>query len=132
MAPLLWMLPLVHVQLHHMVQNKRKRKCVKLFCYCIYIYTSLEVEYLMVRVLILHSERSSSSDNSSNARVVHVVLPIAITWRGIDKPTPKTPFFIQQKKKKKGIYNFILVPPICQSSQRKRKHWIIVQKFNFH
>ena len=85
----------------------------------------------MVRVLVLHPERSGSSDNSSNARVVHVVLPIAITWRGIDKPTPKTPFFIQQKKKK-GIYNFILLPPIRQSSQRKRKHWIIVQKFHFH
>ena len=55
----------------------------------------------MVGVLILHPERSGLSDSSSKTRVVYVVLPIAVTWRGVDEPTPENPFFIQPKKKKK-------------------------------
>ena len=33
-----------------------------------------------------------------------MVLPIAVTWRRVDKPTPETPFFysFSQKKKKKN------------------------------
>ena len=56
---------------------------------------------LMVEVFVLHSEMSGSSDSSNKSCMVHVVLPIAVTWREVDEPTPKTPFFIQQKKKKK-------------------------------
>ena len=55
----------------------------------------------MVRVIILHLERSDSSDSSNKARVIYVVLLIIVTCREIDEPTPKAPFFIQQKKKDK-------------------------------
>ena len=55
----------------------------------------------MVRVIILHLERSDSSDSSNKACVIYVVLLIIVTWREIDEPTPKTPFFIQKKKKDK-------------------------------
>lgn len=51
----------------------------------------------MVGVLVLHPERSGSSDSSSKTYVVHLVLPIAITWREVDEPTLETPFFIQKK-----------------------------------
>ena len=54
----------------------------------------------MVGVLVLHPERSGSSDSFSKTHVVHLVLPIANTWREVDEPTPETPFFIQKKKKK--------------------------------
>ena len=56
---------------------------------------------LMVGVLVLHLERSGSSDSPNKSRIIYMVLPIAITWREVDEPTPKTPVFIQQKKKKK-------------------------------
>ena len=56
---------------------------------------------LMVGVLVLHLERSGSSDSPNKSRIVYMVLPIAVTWREVDEPTPKTPVFIQQKKKKK-------------------------------
>ena len=49
---------------------------------------------LMEGVFILHTEMSDSSDSPNKARVVHVVLPIAVTWCGIDESTPETPFFI--------------------------------------
>ena len=48
---------------------------------------------------------SSSSDSLSTVRVIHVILPITVTWRGVDEPTPKTLFFIQPKKKKKNARN---------------------------
>lgn len=54
---------------------------------------------LIVGVLILYPERSSSSDNPSKTSVVYVILPIIVTWRGVDEPTPETPFFIKEKKK---------------------------------
>ena len=47
---------------------------------------------LIVGVLILYPERSSSSDNPSKTSVVYVILPIIVTWRGVDEPTPETPF----------------------------------------
>lgn len=53
------------------------------------------------RVLVLHLERSDSRDSPSKVHVVHVILLIAVTWRGVDEPTSETPFFIQQKKIKK-------------------------------
>ena len=52
----------------------------------------------MVEVLVLHPERSSSSDSLSKTRVVHMVLPVAVTWRGVDETTPETPLFIKKKK----------------------------------
>ena len=63
---------------------------------------------LIVGVFVLHSERSGSSDNPnkanpSKARVVYVVLPIAVTWHGVDEPTLKTLFFIKPKKKKRFV-----------------------------
>ena len=61
----------------------------------------------MVGVLVLHLERSGSSDSSSKTYVVHLVLPIAITWREVDEPTLETPFFIQKKKNNSEvIYTF--------------------------
>ena len=60
---------------------------------------------LMVRVIVLHSERSNSSDSTNKTRVIYVVLLIIVTWREIDEPTPKVPFFIQQKKYKKEKEN---------------------------
>ena len=56
---------------------------------------------LIVGVLVLHSERSGSSDNPSKARVVYVVLPIAVTWYGVDKPTLKRRHSFSLSKKKK-------------------------------
>ena len=56
---------------------------------------------LMVGVLVLHLEKSSSSDSPNKACVVHVVLSIAVMWHWVDEPTLETIFFIQQKKKKK-------------------------------
>ena len=56
---------------------------------------------LMVGVLILHLERSGLSNSPNKAHVVHVILPITITWHGVDKLTLETPFLIQQKKEKK-------------------------------
>ena len=61
----------------------------------------------MVEVLVLHPERSSSSDSLSKAHVVHMVLSIAVTWRGVDETTPETPLFIQKKKKKNNSVNRI-------------------------
>ena len=55
---------------------------------------------LMVRVIVLHPERSDSSDSSNKDRVIYVVLLIIVTWREIDEPTPKVSFFIQPKKKR--------------------------------
>ena len=55
---------------------------------------------LMVGVLILHPERSGLSNSPNKAHVVHVILTITITWRGVDELTPETPFLIQKKKKK--------------------------------
>ena len=55
----------------------------------------------MVRVLVLHPERSCLSDSLSKTRVIHVVLLIAITWRGVDEPTLETPFLFRKRKEKK-------------------------------
>ena len=55
----------------------------------------------MVGVLVLHPEMSSSSDSPYKARVVYVVLLIAITWRRTNEPTLEKPFFYSSKKKKK-------------------------------
>ena len=41
---------------------------------------------------------SDSNDSHNKTYVVHVILSIAVTWRGVDKPTSKTPFFILKKK----------------------------------
>ena len=55
----------------------------------------------MVRVLFLHPERSCLSDSLSKACVIHVVLPIAVTWRGVDEPTLEAPFLFSKRKEKK-------------------------------
>ena len=56
----------------------------------------------MVGVFVLHLKRSSSSDSPNKACVVHILLSITVTWRGVDEPTPETPFlFIKKKNKKK-------------------------------
>lgn len=62
----------------------------------------------MVGVLILHPKRNSSSDSPNKACVVHVKLPIAITWRGVDKLTSET-FFSFSKKKRKEVRLFIIL-----------------------
>ena len=48
----------------------------------------------MVEVLVLHPEISDSNYSPNKIHVVHVILPIAVTWRGVDEPTSETPFFI--------------------------------------
>ena len=58
----------------------------------------------MVGVFVLHPKMSGSSDNLNKTRMVHVILSITDTWRGVDKPILETPIFIQQKKKKKKKY----------------------------
>ena len=77
---------------------------------------------LIVGVFVLHSERSGSSDNPnkanpSKARVVYVVLPIAVTWHGVDKPTLKRrhSFSLSKKKKKKKKKRFVKVSRIRMS-----------------
>ena len=55
----------------------------------------------MVGVFVLHPKMSGSSDNLNKTRMVHVILSITDTWRGVDNPILETPIFIQQKKKKK-------------------------------
>jgi len=49
---------------------------------------------------------SGSNNNSSKTRIVHAVLPIAITWREVDKSTPNTFFFLAKKKIIISIYTF--------------------------
>ena len=56
---------------------------------------------MIVGVFVLHTERSGSSDSPNKARVVHMALPIAVTWHGVNEPTPKTPFLFKKKKKRK-------------------------------
>lgn len=56
---------------------------------------------LMVRVFVLHLERSGSSNSPSKARVVYVILIIAVTWHRVNESTPETPFFYSEKKKKR-------------------------------
>ena len=55
----------------------------------------------MVRVLILHPEISGLSDSPNKAHVIHMVLFITVTLRGVDNLTLKTLFFIQKEKKKR-------------------------------
>ena len=56
----------------------------------------------MVRVLVLHPEKSGSSDNLSKVRVVHVVLPI-LPSRGVGSINSqrRPPFLFKKKKKTK-------------------------------
>ena len=48
---------------------------------------------LMVGVLVLHLEKSDSNDNSNKTLVVHVLLPITVTWRGVNEPILESPLF---------------------------------------
>ena len=67
---------------------------------------------LIVGVIVLHPKKSGSNDNPNKAHVVHVVLPITVTWHKIDESTPETLFFfIQQKKKKKNRINADFISP---------------------
>ena len=96
---------------------------------------------LMVGVLVLHLERSGLSDSPNKSRIVHMVLPIAVTWREVDEPTPKTPVFIQQKKKKVECCVSILKYFLLISFQLKRyfnyllygnwKNYLYVVNFNY-
>ena len=52
----------------------------------------------MIGVLVLHPEMSDSNDSPNKIHVIHVILSIAVTWRGVDETTPETPLFIQKKK----------------------------------
>ena len=64
---------------------------------------------LMVGVFVLYLKRNGSSDSPNKACVVHVILPIAVTWREVDEPTLKTPYCEVNKRKKQGE-NALLVP----------------------
>ena len=55
----------------------------------------------MVGVLVLHPEMSGLNDSLSKAHVIHVVLPIAVMWRGVDEPTSETHFYSAKEKKRK-------------------------------
>ena len=59
---------------------------------------------LMVGVLVLLHLVSSLSDSSIRTSVVHVVLSIAIMWRGVNESTSETPLFFKPKKKKRAAY----------------------------
>ena len=50
---------------------------------------------------------NGSSDNSNKTLVVHIVLPITITWREVDEFTSKTLFLIIQQKKE-TIFVFLV------------------------
>lgn len=41
---------------------------------------------LMIGVLVLHLEKSDSNDNPNKTLVVHVLLPITVTWRRVNEP----------------------------------------------
>ena len=60
----------------------------------------------MVGVFVLYLERNGSSDSPNKACVVHVILPIAVTWREVDEPTLKTPYCEVNKRKKKAKMHF--------------------------
>lgn len=53
----------------------------------------------MVRVFVLHPEKSSSSDSPSKAHVVHVILLIIVIWCWVDKLKLEILFFYLAKKK---------------------------------
>ena len=57
----------------------------------------------MVRVLKLLYMVSGSSNSPSKALVIYVVLPITVTWRGVDKSTLETPFLYLAEKKKSNL-----------------------------
>lgn len=40
----------------------------------------------MIGVLVLHLEKSDSNDNPNKTLVVHVLLPITVTWRRVNEP----------------------------------------------
>ena len=46
---------------------------------------------------------------TNKAHVVHVVLPITVTWHKIDESTPETLFFFYSAKKKKTESMLILL-----------------------
>ena len=58
--------------------------------------SSLQQEFLSQ-----HLERSNLSSSPNKIHSVHVVLFITVTWRKVNEPIPKTPFFYLAKKKKK-------------------------------
>ena len=60
---------------------------------------------LKVRVLELLYMVSGSSNSSSKALVIYVVLPITVMWRGVYKFTLETPFFHLAGKKKIKFVN---------------------------
>ena len=55
----------------------------------------------MTGVFVSEPRDMSSLSNSPNkVCIVHVILPITVTWRKVDEPILKTPFFYLAKKKK--------------------------------
>ena len=64
---------------------------------------------LIVGVIVLHPEKSGSNDNPNKAHVVHMVLPITVTWHKIDESTPETLFFFYSAKKKKKTESMLIL-----------------------
>ena len=67
---------------------------------------------LIVGVSKLFHLVNGSSDNPNKTLVVHIVLPITITWREVDEFTSKTLFFIIQQKKETIFVFFSFYNPI--------------------
>ena len=67
---------------------------------------------LIVGVFKLFHLVNGSSDNPNKTLVVHIVLPITITWREVDEFTSKTLFFIIQQKKETIFVFFSFYNPI--------------------
>ena len=65
------------------IKKKKKKKIIEYHTRC----------SLMVGVLVLYLEKSDSSDSPNKTLVVHVLLPITVTWRGVNEPIPESPLF---------------------------------------
>ena len=70
----------------------------------------------MTGVFVSEPRDMSSLSNSPNkVCIVHVILPITVTWRKVDEPILKTPFFYLAKKKKRTRLHCgkILIISLC-------------------
>ena len=68
----------------------------------------------------MYSERSGSSDSPGKTYVVHMVLFIAITWRGVNEPTLETSLFSFSKKK-----------PICTKLSGLYLYHVLITKWAY-
>ena len=70
----------------------------------------------LIRYWFLYRRSCGLSDSPDKARVVYVILLIAIMWHVIDESTQKTHFFHSVKKKKKKRRR--------RRRRRRKKEWV--------